>query len=162
MELQWLVATGMHLEKWIKNFTRKGERGGFQCVKIPCNQPLRTGDAFHVPVPITLPDRTVQSIATTWLLDQGGFVFDTCTHIDGAHIYRTYIHSTGMCQVRMVSDGFVWVNNHLTTASQHRQANMMLFRTFTSVIRRAMEMKELVYTLVEDAIDIVMMKKGIY
>lgn len=78
MEIKWLVATGMHLEAWIKNFIKKAEtRFGLQIVKIPTNQPLRSADSFHVPVPLPIPNPHVLRLLEEYLLTECGFVVDS-------------------------------------------------------------------------------------
>ena len=79
LEIKWLVATGMHLESWLKNFLRKAEtRFGIQVVKIPTNQPsIRTADSFHVPVPLHCPDPALARMVDEFLVGQGGFVMDS-------------------------------------------------------------------------------------
>ena len=42
-----------------------------------------------------------------------------------------------MCALRKLPRGFVWVNNHLPTASQHRKASVLLFQRISRVSRTA-------------------------
>jgi hypothetical protein len=49
---------------------------------------------------------------------------------DAVVLSKTYLHTTGMCMVRLLSDGFVWVNNTLLFSSGHRTENVKLFRRF--------------------------------
>ena len=78
MELKWLVATGMHVEAWLRNIAKKAEtRFGLHFVKIPTNQPLRTADSFHVPVPMHIPDPFVLRLVEEFIIAHCGFVMDS-------------------------------------------------------------------------------------
>lgn len=79
MELKWLVATGMHLENWLKNFCKKAEmRFGLAVVKIPTSQAgLRTADSFHEPVRLEVPEPAVARMVEEFVVAQCGFVVDS-------------------------------------------------------------------------------------
>jgi hypothetical protein len=78
MELKWLVATGMHVEAWLRNIAKKADtRFGLHLVKIPTNQPLRTADSFHVPVPMHIPDPYVLRLVEEFVIAHCGFVMDS-------------------------------------------------------------------------------------
>ena len=182
MEIKWLVATGMHLESWLKNLMRKAEtRFGKQIVKIPTNQPLKTADSFHVPVPLHINNPHVIRAMEEFIIGQCGFVMDSelqgsdtttptnaranergtqrtlgasfhpsfvhsccrtltliarvafsivCYVVSGC---RQYVHESGMCALRKLPSGLVWINNHLPSATQHRKASVILFTKIKKV-----------------------------
>jgi hypothetical protein len=93
MELKWLVATGMHVEAWLKNLAKKAEtKFGLHFVKIPTNQPLRTADSFHVPVPLHVPDPHVLRLVEEYVIAHCGFVMDS--ELVGFGQQRTHLSTT--------------------------------------------------------------------
>jgi hypothetical protein len=77
MEVKWLVATGMHVEAWIKSFIKKAEtRFGLQIVKIPTHQPVRSSDSFHTPVPLPVRNPHVLRLLEEFIIAHCGFVMD--------------------------------------------------------------------------------------
>jgi len=53
-EVHWLTASGMHIEGWCRQMQKRAERLGIALVKIPAAQNIRTADAFHQPIRISL------------------------------------------------------------------------------------------------------------
>ena len=53
-EVHWLTASGMHIEGWCRQMQKRAERLGIALVKIPAAQHIRTADAFHQPIRISL------------------------------------------------------------------------------------------------------------
>ena len=53
-EVHWLTASGMHIEGWCRQMQKRAERLGIMLVKIPAAQNIRTADAFHQPIRISL------------------------------------------------------------------------------------------------------------
>lgn len=92
MELKWLVATGMHVEAWLRNVSKKADtRFGLHFVKIPTNQPLRTADSFHVPVPLHIPDPYVLRLVEEFVIAHCGFVMDS--ELAGSAAQQQWAHA---------------------------------------------------------------------
>jgi len=129
LELRWLVATGTRIEEWIHKLVRKAKALQFQVVRIPAAQPLRTGDSFHLSLPIPLPSITPLRLKAQYhLVRDCGFVLDFVPVKDAR---RQFIHSSGMALVREVSSGFVWVDNHLMDIKEQRDACIKMFQHFS-------------------------------
>jgi hypothetical protein len=126
-----MVAIGLHIEDWIKNFQRKARMAGYSVVRIPTEQPLRTCDYLKTTLSIPVASPRLRLIVEQYLLHQAGFVLDFPARyvlfllsIDAiwscptnwwclSSSRRQYMHTSGMAMVRVVSHGFLWVDNHL-------------------------------------------------
>ena len=75
---------------------------------------------------------------------------------------RQYVHETGMCALRKLPFGFVWVNNNLPSASQHRKASIALFGKIQRHAQRLLQMRSLVQNLVTDVIALQDMKSSLF
>jgi hypothetical protein len=190
IEIKWLAASGINIDNYIKNLMRKAERSGFQLIKIPTNQPLKSADAFHNNLFISLGDAALRQHAVNYAMEELQFMLDSVYQapdsngtvnnaalidendlnnaadgLDDAEIELNaadlpcvqLIHPSAICLLRCLNNGFVWVNNHLLTAtgSVQRQTCIKLFQQFNQHIDNLKYMQNRVYELVEDSLAIV-------
>lgn len=64
----------------LSSFRKAETRFGLQIVRIPTNQPLRSGDSFHVPVPMHIHNPYIMRLVEEYLILECGFVIDSELH----------------------------------------------------------------------------------
>mmetsp|Transcript_6860 Transcript_6860/g.12957 ORF Transcript_6860/g.12957 Transcript_6860/m.12957 type:complete len:262 (-) Transcript_6860:72-857(-) len=149
MELKWLVASGSTIDTWItKHFTRTMKSFEILIFPIPASQPVRTSNAFNSSVmKIPLSSEHQRSIALEYLQNQCGFVLEYYHYSNRRH----YIHHTGMCVVREVSEGLVWIANTLSEvpADDSKKA----YHEFLTFLQKILDVQVLVSTIITRAIE---------
>ncbi len=158
VEVHWLVASGQHVEMWlrhrsmniVKRFAYSSVPTKF--VQIPTVQPARTSDPFHLPLRVPVPP-ALRAVVEARLLSSENFALDRIP----TGWRRQYLHRSGMAMVRVTSDSFVWVNNHLPTptgnkgeerASSARDETLHAYHTFRNFCNVAVDARETVLAIV--------------
>ena len=131
-ELQWIVASGAHISDWVKTCMKRCERLALSVVRIPAYQSALTGDAFHTAILIpTIEDERaskhqiarLQTLTSKFARKHLSFVRDQ-TYKHGNIERWIYLHSTGLCAARQMSNGVLFLTNHNPAAQSQSQPQL--------------------------------------
>jgi len=123
IEVQWVAAAGHNVGSWVDAMRRKFRNSPyFNMIQIPTAQPSKTADAFHPPILLQLPVPALNRIAQRYLMHHDFWLDSSRTGWR-----KQYLHHTGMALVRVVSEGLLWLSNHLNSNADHRYGSCFRF-----------------------------------